>query len=786
MKNWKISRLQIQGFKAFSFVDFDFDACSLLTLEGPNGYGKTTVFDAIELLFTGGIFRISQLFNTVMLGTKKNYIDNLYWNTKNGDSVLIIKLELVSSSNGERITFARVATVEDLKKQANNRADKFDIFKLYSLSEFDSEILSDPLPSHYLDKYFGENFCKNYSMLNYLQQGQSDFIFSKTITDRKNALEVLLKTRETKDQIDLCKKVEARLSGLSSESEKQKISVLAEKVELLSKMDSSEPFEREYEKLSTRAPTPSWDLPEPFVQLDEPRYQGFLAELNLLIDVLKHKEEIKTRRKNSEIERYITEKDNLISLAVSIGKHFGRYDMLNTKNLRLTVLAKALSALKKSPSSITSTDLTTVKTADITIDSNLENHISSRDVLLKQLNGRSAQVVELKRVRADLFTRHKQAFEENGTWCALCGIEWGTVERLAAAINETTKVYDAEIGTLATQLADIHKIISDALDPLTARLASENELLEKSFERSLFIELGKNLNNFDALIHFNERLTAQQIEYSEIFTNDAMELALRKVDLITRIRTLKQAEGESPPAGWEKAIENTFAAIADFYNADTTKYMEKRSYVTLKHRAQQNSALQASKKELILRQNKLNAAIAAKDKVSKLKLLLTKTERDYSARIISNIELIFHIYSGRLIQNYQRGLGLFIDRGDGSKLQFCTAEQSEHDATLSMSSGQLSALSLAFFLSLNRVYSENAFVLIDDPAQSLDEINIASLTDLLRCELQDKQLIISSHEDDIAAYIRYRFKRAGLTQKPFHMQSHVGGNSPATVLSSLT
>lgn len=257
-----------------------------------------------------------------------------------------------------------------------------------------------------------------------------------------------------------------------------------------------------------------------------------------------------------------------------------------------------------------------------------------------------------------------------------------------------------------------------------------------------------------------------------------MELASRKADLIARIRALKQAEGDSPPTGWDKVITSTFAAIEDFYNADAAKFTEKKNYITLKHRAQQNSALQDSKKELLLLQNKLKAAIAAKKKVSSLKLLLTKTEREYSARIISNIELIFHIYSGRLIQNYQRGLGLFIDRGDGNKLQFCTAEQSEHDASLSMSSGQLSALSLAFFLSLNRVYSENAFVLIDDPAQSLDEINIASLTDLLRCEFQDRQLIISSHEDDIAAYIRYRFNRAGLTQKPFHMQSHAESNSP--------
>jgi|GEM_PF-4198425 len=66
----------------------------------------------------------------------------------------------------------------------------------------------------------------------------------------------------------------------------------------------------------------------------------------------------------------------------------------------------------------------------------------------------------------------------------------------------------------------------------------------------------------------------------------------------------------------------------------------------------------------------------------------------------------------------------------------------------------------------------HSLVLIDDPVQSLDEINIASLTDLLRCELKDRQLIISSDEDDISKYMRYRFERAGLSQVSIHMQSH--------------
>jgi energy-coupling factor transporter ATP-binding protein EcfA2 len=76
---------------------------------------------------------------------------------------------------------------------------------------------------------------------------------------------------------------------------------------------------------------------------------------------------------------------------------------------------------------------------------------------------------------------------------------------------------------------------------------------------------------------------------------------------------------------------------------------------------------------------------------------------------------------------------------------------------MSMSSGQVSALSLAFFLSLNKVYARVPLILIDDPSQSLDEVNVASLSDLLRCELKHCQLVVSSHEDNISAYMRDRF-----------------------------
>lgn len=775
MKNWKISKLQIQAFKAFAFVNFDFEASSLLTLDGPNGYGKTSVFDAVELLLTGSISRITELYGVVMTGGKKNYNDNLYWNNKAGDKDLDIRCEIIDIETGEKVCVARVAKVADLKKPPNNKADNFSIFKLHKIDSIDGAELGVLLPSNYFDRHFGENFCANYAMLNYLQQGQSRFIFSKTITERKKALEFLLKTKDTRDQIDLCAKVERRLASSCSPVERAAIDELQRKIDELSAANQPLGQDIEYKKISSRDPSPGWDLAEPFSQLDIQQYQNYASELEILLALVSQKDEIRIRVTNSRIERYITENDALLLATVAVGRHISRYQTLTAQNQRLALLIKGQAALAKSPDTINFADLEAVRATGISVAEEVVAAIANRDSLTNQLNGRAAQIVKLNEIRNTLVVGHRQAFGEDEAHCALCGADWETVQNLTNAISDTTALYNVEVGALAGQVQAVHARISAFILPMNAIIGSEVAEIEKTFQKDLYAELGKNLNNFEQIGLLNNSLATQNIDYSAVFTDDAAERLARKEELIAKMRAQKKVEGVAPPAGWDSVIRDTFSKFDEFYGLELATVAKKNDYVISKHRMKQNVALQAYKQSLVAKKNSYDAATVAKDRISRLKTALTEVERDYAARTISNIELIFHIYSGRLIQNYQRGLGLFIDYGDGKQLQFCTAEHSEHDATLSMSSGQLSALSLSFFLSLNRVYSENAFVLIDDPAQSLDEINIASLTDLLRCELRDRQLIISSHEDDIAGYMRYRFDRAGLSHKLFHMQSHAAG-----------
>ncbi|EOL7102740.1 recombinase RecF, partial [Escherichia coli] len=269
-----------------------------------------------------------------------------------------------------------------------------------------------------------------------------------------------------------------------------------------------------------------------------------------------------------------------------------------------------------------------------------------------------------------------------------------------------------------------------------------------------------------------EKLQSENIQFTDSFTeiDDLIDERLEKLKEILRNKKQVEADALALPEDWRETTNCAFKDLQDFYIVTAEDLKDKEQYISIKANEAQSSRLQTCINDLKIIEKETLAAQKAQGKIEKLRSILKKTEQNYTDQTISAIEFIFHIYSGRLIQNYQRGLGLFIESREGTQLRFLTAEKSEHDAVMSMSSGQVSALSLAFFLALNKVYARVPLILIDDPSQSLDEVNVASLTDLLRCELKHCQLVVSSHEDDISAYMRYRFDRAGLTASSLNMQ----------------
>ncbi len=74
--------------------------------------------------------------------------------------------------------------------------------------------------------------------------------------------------------------------------------------------------------------------------------------------------------------------------------------------------------------------------------------------------------------------------------------------------------------------------------------------------------------------------------------------------------------------------------------------------------------------------------------------------QDIGGKIIRDIEIPFYIYSGKIIQNYQLGCGLFIREKKiimKKSIMFVSGIENDHDAINYLSSGQLSGLVIAFY-----------------------------------------------------------------------------------------
>ena len=96
---------------------------------------------------------------------------------------------------------------------------------------------------------------------------------------------------------------------------------------------------------------------------------------------------------------------------------------------------------------------------------------------------------------------------------------------------------------------------------------------------------------------------------------------------------------------------------------------------------------------------------------------------------------------------------------------------SEVDVLYNLSSGQMVSIAIAFLLSLNKLYDTGKFLAIDDPVQTIDDINFWGLIETIRHEFHDYNLFLSTHEDNYASLLRYKFANLGIPAKTYDMKN---------------
>lgn len=140
---------------------------------------------------------------------------------------------------------------------------------------------------------------------------------------------------------------------------------------------------------------------------------------------------------------------------------------------------------------------------------------------------------------------------------------------------------------------------------------------------------------------------------------------------------------------------------------------------------------------------------------------LNNNIKSYQEQMIQKLKLPFYMYTAKILQNYQQGMGVLLTTQNNSNIRFIANSNSEQDVMYQLSSGQIAVISFAFTLSLNttfKISKEFKFLSIDDPIQDMDSMNVYALIDLIRHSLSDYQIIMSTHNDGSAMFIKYKFE----------------------------
>lgn len=767
MERWRIHKLKINGFKVFTEFEESY-ASDLVIYDGPNGFGKTSLFDAKQLLFCNKLPRVVARHDVLKISAGKNFKKSLYQNHYSQQDISIVA-EL--KKGNESLYVMRLAKKEDLNA-SKNKPNSFYDFKLYELTSLNADTESRLVSNEekFWSERLGDKFLNNFSVLNYLQQDSKSIVIPDACDDRKRTDQIshLLNLDGLEDRIDKISKLKKETKVQLKEADDESITQIALLNELQQTLTVNDSKQIIYTKLTDLNITPQWDLELPFTVDNYKNIGDLLEQMDLLKRTYVGRGEIAKRIRNKQKVDF-TKRDEF-GLAVRLYHHFIRLPDLNKNKALLDQLEKVCITLSVEVPKLSSSHNTIISSyLSAQYADELTKLLQVKDKLQLEHGGVSKKQAEVMQLRGKLL----QVCSSDEHDCPLCGFDYKESTLLIASIEAKTRQLKQQLDGIGQQINQCYQNIEAIISPLKIKYIPVLEKARNEYEGQLHAELMMHVHQEKRLSTIGHRLVSLDIELPKHYEHSE-EVQAEQVSNVKKsvLQSLEQ-EDEIISDQEINFYVSQFAELSKLEKLSEELIEQKQNYIQQQHNLAINDSITKRKKEVNFCALKVEHLNNLNKQLEKVVTQLKHAQTDYMNRTIGQMESLFHIYSGRLLQNYQSGLGVFIDTPDAkrktSAMNFTTARDSQHDAILSMSSGQISALSLSLFLALNKKYAKTAFVFIDDPTQCMDEINIASFSDLLRVELRDRQVIISTHEQDISDYLCYRYGKAGLSRKQVNL-----------------
>ena len=845
-------------------------------LVGPNGYGKTTIFDAIELGLTGNLSRINKVtgenivYNKPFFQNEVGYpvIIKLWLEKMNGEQLVIVR-RLVNNSTDCKNIFAPLKSTSQFKlfRQVEVSEENFTDIDNFSTEKLNQSSIDEFLGingKHEIDKIF--------NLFNYIQQEETTFFLKQTEQERGDSLSFLVKTDKVEEEIKdinaVANKISRRINDLDSK---------------LKNLKQQELSAVPYQRLFTHREF-AFDIENPFsiVHLGQLSiYQNTIQNIidfkqNFSIEEYNRKIERDKRKElidrdstikealyfsmlspiiddNWDKEKYLLKNPEFLEY-VLLENYLESYESIKHDYNRRQQLKTYLTILSTKITEMTEHSIASTQNDSLSDDfKNLRVKVEKFHDLRNNSNLVDKNLSELRQIRRDLDVKFEelrfQHVDKNK--CPFCNSQFQTFEKLKQAYDSYSDYINKISSQNSLQLQEVQSSINSLVDQLKKKIIDELDKLNTKVDEPLFERLKGIYDNYKQYEQSIDRFKIFIQEYTSILPfelgtlnfdtyNEQYQLKLNEFcsklvvddelyDLINlenakqkfkelstefsffdfskfqfntelnqkisqslleyQLKVLKEQleiEIDRIFAIDENRILDTKNIFSTYFNSKTDllesinieNLEQKKYYLDSQHKLIQNQQFQDFSRQIEILQK-------TKQRLEEINNINKEEVRQFKINIVKQLRIPFFIYSAKMLQNFQQGLGIFltykkttdnevetidestVNEAETTKeitktvIRFKSDSSNDHDAINQLSTGQLAVVSLAFTLSLNTMFkiSDNLnFLMIDDPVQDMDAMNVLSFIEILRHGIIDRyQLILSTYSDYNALFMGYKF-----------------------------
>lgn len=816
MKDFYIKAVYILNFRGYSgakeynFVDKEGNPYNIVLLSGPNGYGKTTLLDSIEWCLTGNIKRVIDDYNNRCSSKIEKSVSSykgLIRNINATNKEVFVKIEMVYKNEDVKVyrkfngkneleAFDTLVTEFNIECSDNLRDEVEEIikgmetdFNFNNICSYDKNIelykkgrndIYNFFDACYSEFYEAKRIIEN---LEKLKKSLSDIKDSKSknfdrLNGNLNLKKELLKTVNSIDNIKIRKYPENKLFNGE---------IYIDDSIINNKVDIDEKLNNQLEILTNIL---NKKVSDNLKKVKEKELLTVkLDEIDELAKIYKDKEEVFNKIKNIDFNIINVELKEVELFKRNINKSIDKFleyisDIINNTNSELNHIPKS--------------KVVTIENNLKLINKNLD-FISVLEKEKKKYDSNS-DLVKVMRYLVDNEQVYKLYSEDNNK-CPLCGKEDFSKSEISSVAKEFLGEKDKARQQLTENIKSCNNEIKIYADDIKEII--ENSLDEKEKELLGLIEYKKSLDDLYKLVNkykfdINEldlnRISDKKVEIQkEIYIlkiekiNEEYIIELLKnsrmpyiIKYNKELEEYREYDSNSKVKLLDSIIIQLNKNISNIDNELINDEYKKIKIETIKDKLDITKDFISYNKSNNLNTeiNKLNSEIKycendienLNNKLKKVAELIkiinqekTESEKKENERISKPLNDIYK----KITRNTNiKEINLKKDNAKNkSSLEIKDIKGNDTPFGNIMSTGQVSTLAISMYLAkalLNRNSSFKVY-LMDDPIQTMDDLNILSLIDLLRFQFMENekdrimnQLFISTCDEDLENLIYHK------------------------------